>query len=102
MVQNRVKVVVQEGMEDVVPAYLEKRRAEIVVYRQALDQADFEPIRRLAHNMKGTGAGYGFPALTEPGSAIEEAAKRENEADARARVEELAAYLVSVELECDS
>ena len=98
--KKRVRVAVEEGMEDVVPAYLEKRRAEIAVYRQALDQADFAPVRRLAHNMKGTGAGYGFATLTELGSAIEEAAKRENEADARAAVEELAAWLASVDLEC--
>ena len=87
-------------MEDVVPAYLEKRRAEIAVYGQALDRGDFARIRMLAHNMKGTGAGYGFATLTELGSSIEEAAKRENEADARAEVEELAAWLASVDLEC--
>jgi hypothetical protein len=50
-------------MRDVVPAYLEKRRAEIPLYQQALAAAD--------HKMKGTGEGYGFPVLTEMGASVE-------------------------------
>ena len=45
-----------------------KRRAEIPVYQQALTEGNFNAIRSLGHKMKGTGAGYGFPMLTELGS----------------------------------
>jgi len=37
------RVLVEEGMEDAVPAYLDKRRAEIPVYRQALRLATSKP-----------------------------------------------------------
>jgi signal transduction histidine kinase/DNA-binding response OmpR family regulator len=93
------KVRVEEGMEDVVPGYLDKRRAEVSAYRQALADHNFAAIRALSHKMKGTGGGYGFPALTELGAQIERAAKREDARDVRARVDELAQYLQSVELE---
>jgi signal transduction histidine kinase/CheY-like chemotaxis protein len=92
-------VLVEEGMEDVVPGYLEKRRAEVPVYRRALADANFEEIRRLAHKTKGTGTGYGFPVLTELAAVLEKAAERGDAEQIRIKTEELAGYLASVELE---
>ena len=91
-------VQMEAGMEDVVPEYLAKRRAEIIVYREALELRDFDTIRRLAHKMKGTGAGYGFPLLTELGAAIEKAAVENDVESAAANVEKFAAYVERVEL----
>ena len=93
------KVAVEQGMEDVVPLYLDKRRAEISTYRQALAEGSFEVIRALSHKMKGTGTGYGFPVLTDIGATLERAAKRGDAAEARTKIDELAQYLSSVELE---
>jgi len=95
----RVTVMVEAGMEDVVPGYLAKRRAEVAVYRQALADGNFETIRMLAHKTKGTGAGYGFPVLTELGAVLEKAAQRRDAGEIRTRTDELAGYLASVELE---
>jgi len=93
-----ISIAVEEGMEDVVPGYLQKRRAEVPVYRQALQTADFDAISRLAHKMKGTGTGYGFERLTELGAALETSAGI-SDAPATARyLDELALYLESVEL----
>jgi len=92
-------VLVEEGMEDVVPGYLDKRRAEISTYRQALTETNFEAIRMLAHKMKGTGTGYGFPVLTELGSILEKAAQRGDAKEIAAKTEELSAYLASIQLE---
>jgi HPt (histidine-containing phosphotransfer) domain-containing protein len=86
-------------MEDVVPGYLEKRRADVGVYRQALDARDFDAIKKLAHKMKGTGAGYGFPRLTELGAELERAAMRSDAGVIRENLEEFASYVEKVELE---
>jgi HPt (histidine-containing phosphotransfer) domain-containing protein len=86
-------------MEDVVPGYLEKRRAEVPVYRQALADGNLEEIRRLAHKTKGTGTGYGFPVLTELAAVLEKAAEQGDIEQVRVKTEELAGYLASVELE---
>lgn len=32
-------------------------------------------LKRLAHNIRGTGTGYGFPALSEAAGALEEAVR---------------------------
>jgi signal transduction histidine kinase/DNA-binding response OmpR family regulator len=92
-------VKVDPDMEDVVPGYLEKRRKEVQTYRQALADGDFEALRMLGHKMKGTGSGYGFPVLTEIGSAIEEAALRKDHDSIAADVDRLAGYVDNVKLD---
>jgi CheY-like chemotaxis protein/HPt (histidine-containing phosphotransfer) domain-containing protein len=64
-----------EGLEDLVPGYLERQREEVAQCRLLLDAADFERIRYLAHNMKGSGGSFGFADLTRIGGAMEQAAK---------------------------
>jgi CheY-like chemotaxis protein/HPt (histidine-containing phosphotransfer) domain-containing protein len=91
-------VQVEEGMEDVVPGYLAKRRAEVPFYQSALGREDYDSIGKFAHKMKGTGSGYGFPMLTEIGTAMEKAAMESDGGQLRECIEQLAAYLESVEL----
>jgi signal transduction histidine kinase/DNA-binding NarL/FixJ family response regulator len=94
-----IKILVEEGMEDVVPGYLERRRSEVAIYSDALARGDMEAIRMLAHRMKGTGTGYGFPVLTQLGGAIEEAAKNNELAEIQTRIDEFLGYLQRIELE---
>jgi signal transduction histidine kinase/DNA-binding response OmpR family regulator len=93
-----VVIQVEQGMEDVVPGYLAKRRADVPVYTEALAKDDFESIRQLAHKMKGTGSGYGFPVLTELGGTLEQAALEKDSARIRESLNKLAPYLDSIEL----
>ncbi len=91
-------VMVEDGMEDVVPGYLEKRRAEVPLYQTALAANDFETIKNLAHKMKGTGSGYGFPRLTELGSILEQAAIGDDAAQIGEALKQLAGYTARVKL----
>ena len=75
LVPGEILVEVDGDLEDLVPGYLENRRAELPVMMAALAGGDWETLRRLAHDLKGTGGGYGFDALTELGRALEQAAK---------------------------
>lgn len=82
-----------EDLDELIPAYLEKRRMDVIACHVALQAEDFAAIRRLGHNMKGTGAGYGFPGLTELGGQLEAAALRSDRAALRAHLERLADYI---------
>jgi CheY-like chemotaxis protein len=91
-------VVVDASLEDIVPGYLENRRKDAGILREALERDDWDRIRVLGHNMKGSGAGYGFAALTGIGAALE-AAGLARDADAvRAGIEELGSYLDNVKV----
>jgi signal transduction histidine kinase/DNA-binding NarL/FixJ family response regulator len=96
---GRIRIPVEAGMEDLVPGYLDKRRAEIAKYRQALIEEDFETIRMLGHKLKGTGVGYGFEELTSLGGQIEKAAAGRDAAWVRMGVDALASYVENVELD---
>ena len=94
-----IRIRIEEGMEDVVPGYLEKRRNDIDVYRESLSSSSFDAIQKLAHKMKGTGGGYGFPELTDLGGAMESAAMRSDATALAQYIEEFSQYLENVVLE---
>ena len=56
-------------------AYLRRRHTELENLRRAVPTEDWDAIATAGHNMKGTGAGYGFAELTDLGRGLETAAK---------------------------
>jgi signal transduction histidine kinase/HPt (histidine-containing phosphotransfer) domain-containing protein len=90
-------VFVDPSLEDMIPRFLEKRRQDVPKMTEAVQVGDYETVRRLGHNLKGTGAGYGFNTLSELGTQIEEAAEAKDAATIRIKVEELTQYLSSVQ-----
>ena len=96
--ESRIVIQVEAGMEDAVPGYLERRRADMPVCRSALEEGNFGLIRSLGHKMRGTGAGYGLPMVSESGAAIEDAAGRGDADAVRRFLNELTSYLERVEL----
>ncbi len=95
----KIRVALDDSIRDIAPAFLEKRRKDLPKLQAALAAADFEALRIAGHNLKGTGSGYGFPALTEIGAALESAAKERDLIRLSAKVVELGDYLTHVELE---
>jgi PAS domain S-box-containing protein len=88
---------VDPRLEAIRPAYLQARRRDIHSALLALDNADYEAIRTLGHNMHGSGAGYGFPEITAIGEGLEFAAEDRNPQSVRERVDELSRYLDALE-----
>jgi PAS domain S-box-containing protein len=56
------------------PEFLNNRRLDLLRLRDALMAGDFATIKHIGHNLKGIGAGYGFPAISSAGSTVEGAA----------------------------
>ena len=81
-----------------IPAYLENCRENLIVLREALDRADFEAVTILGHNLRGSGGGFGFQAITELGAGLEQAASDADLDEARKLLSELSSYLDSVEI----
>jgi CheY-like chemotaxis protein len=63
----------------------------------ALAQGRYADLQRAAHQMKGAGGSYGYPALTEAAKALEEAAKNEDPAGAASALERLAALCQAIQ-----
>ena len=63
-----------EHLEGILTGYLERRRKDVSAVDAALERNDYEAIRTVGHNMKGSGSGYGLDRISEIGCALEEAA----------------------------
>ncbi len=89
---------VDSDLKELIPGFLENRRQDARALVESVEQKDFEIIRVLGHDMKGSGGGYGFDAITDIGRSLEQAAKDENATEILNRAEELATYLERVEI----
>ncbi len=94
--EDLISVEIEIDLEDIVPGYLENRRRELGVLNQALAGGDFETIRRLGHDLKGTGGGYGFDALSELGRALEQAGREADPAAAGRTIAQIKDFLARV------
>ena len=75
------------------PAYLLSCRDNVFTMAAALDRADFESVVILGHNLRGSGGGFGFQAITDIGAGLEQAAEAADIVASRDWVAELSNYL---------
>jgi len=68
---------------------------------EALDRADFEAVTILGHNLRGSGGGFGFQAITDIGAGLEQAAESADTVASRKWLGELSSYLDRVEVISD-
>ena len=77
------------SMEDVVLAFVDGLKERVSAMETAARDGDFETLRASAHQLKGSGGGYGYPILTEQAGRLEQEAKEQATAKCLALVEEL-------------
>jgi len=92
------EVVADEGLAAIVPKFLNNVRRNSAVVAAALARGDFDAIRSLGHNMKGTGTSFGFPQISEIGDELERAAKERNADSVCTVTANLVQFLDSVDL----
>jgi HPt (histidine-containing phosphotransfer) domain-containing protein len=62
-------------MIEIVDLFIEEMPERIAAFEDALARQDFDSLARVAHQLKGSAGGYGFPTITEQAAVIERAAK---------------------------
>ena len=83
-------------LQPIVPRYLANRAKDCESIREQAARGEFADAKRLGHNMKGTGGGYGFEEISRLGVGIESAAAAGETASLIALAEELARYLARI------
>ena len=84
---------VKSKSADRISAYLQNCKQNVIVMRDALDRVDFETVTSLGHQMRGSGAMFGFQAITDIGAALQQAAESADTDGSRKWVDELSNYL---------
>ena len=62
-------------MADVIEEFIARLPGTMTAMAESLERSGHEDLRRLAHQLKGAGGGYGYPSLTEQASKLEDATK---------------------------
>jgi len=93
-----IEVTIDADIEDLIEMYFSNRYKDIDLMYESLETGDYETIRITGHSMKGSGASYGFDAITDIGHIIEVAAKEKNDRQIRQSVLDLKSYLGRVKV----
>jgi PAS domain S-box-containing protein len=93
-----IRITPPAGVESRVPQYLANIRRDMDAILADAGSKDCGTARRLGHQFKGTGEGYGFPEIARTGAAVELAAMNVNHEEIRTQIRALAAYLDRVEI----
>jgi hypothetical protein len=91
-------VFVDKDLEYLVPDYLDSKRKDAALIHDFIRKEDFESIRIIGHNMKGTGGGYGFEAISVMGTELESAAINRNVATIARIAGDLLAYIERIDI----
>jgi HPt (histidine-containing phosphotransfer) domain-containing protein len=81
------------GLAELIPQYLALCQRDLMRLKAALEASEWNSVRVLGHNLKGSGGAYGFPELTEIGASIETSAKEQNSSAAREGIDRLTHFL---------
>lgn len=75
--------------QELIRSYLDYLMDSLVTFKMNCVNRNYSEIRKFAHNLKGSGGGYGFDDLTQLGSDISSATKSEDAKKLDSLVKEL-------------
>ena len=79
--------------------FLAKRQEGLPALRELVEAGEYRRVRELAHDIKGTGLGYGFPPLTDAARELEAAAAGSDLEHMRNALLQMEEYVSAVEIE---
>jgi HPt (histidine-containing phosphotransfer) domain-containing protein len=91
-------VYISSDLEPLIGKFLANRKKDTLLLQENIQAKNLEEIRKLGHTMKGNGASYGFPKISEWGKMIEDSAKANELEPITPIVQHLALYLDNVEV----
>lgn len=95
---KKIVVCIDAELQDIVPLFLQNRRADVAKLTNAAQSGALEEVYAIAHNLAGTGAGYGFEEISLIGRALCDAIKANCPDNLPPLILRLQAYLDAVEV----
>lgn len=95
---EKIIVQVDAELEDIIPAFLEEMHENVRAMQEALKKCDYETLQHLGHKTKGTAGYYGFDAICNIGTSLDQAAKTRDSEEVRNLVDQLSTYLKRVDV----
>ena len=89
---------VDEMLKDLIPGFLKNKENEIQQLNEMLDQKDFNKVKKLGHNWKGSCPSYGFHYLGDMGKEFEELVYNEDYITLKKIVSTLPSYMKNLDI----
>ncbi len=96
--QKKTVVYIDQDFKDIVPDFIEAFHKNIDEIKAALKTRDFEAVRFIGHNLKGTGGGYGFEEISDIGLKLNLAAKDQDIRIIENLLSEMESYFSRIEI----
>jgi HPt (histidine-containing phosphotransfer) domain-containing protein len=96
MTDKQFETAIKDGIADLIPTFLANRRTDAELLRAALAMGDLRKVQSIAHRIRGSGTPYGFPAISDLGRRIEQAAAEGLESMLAPLISEYAAYVARI------
>ena len=77
------------NLADIIVTFVDGLKDRLAAMEDALRLSDFDALRTTAHQLKGSGGGYGYPILTEHAAKLENLAKAQAFQECIDAIEEL-------------
>lgn len=78
------------------PAYLLRRDADVLLLRKHIEVQDFESIRVIGHKLRGNGSLFGLDSISKTGEELESAAGDKDIFKVRKYIQELFEHLEKI------
>lgn len=92
-------VEISSDLKELVPGYVDRLKGNLEQAAQFMAAGNLGDVQRFGHNLKGSGAGYGFQQLTELGAKLETAAVGKNVPEMNSLIAEIKTYINSVTIQ---
>ena len=83
---------------ELLPGYIKHRKLEIFQLQRLLEESQYNKIRIIGHNLRGSGGLYGLPAISIFGENLEASAVANDVKALTAVIKDMQAYLDQIHL----
>lgn len=95
---EKIRVIIDEDLEDILPTFLENRSNDIEKIKSALESSDLKAIEVIAHKLAGNAGSYGLHDLGKIGVALEESCNNESLGNIKEYFEQYKDYMARLEI----
>lgn len=85
------------AVRQLLPGYVANRHADLDQLQAGLENEDSVVLRRIGHNLKGSGAAYGLPPVSRLGADMEQAALQKRFDELRGLIETLRELVLALD-----
>lgn len=90
---------VSKDIEDIFPFFLEERKKDIILLKEAFEKNDYNIIETIGHRLAGNAPGYGVNGLGEIGVQLEEASFKQNTSEVESLIYRYEKFLENMKVE---